>query len=61
MTNFEALQQFSPEEMAAFLTNERFAMMKPIIEHFKFKCFIHPQIVQAKLLKWLNSEVIENE
>ena len=55
MTNFELLKSFTIEEMAIFLANESYRMAKPLYDIVGYG--IHPQMIAARRLEWLESEV----
>lgn len=59
MTNYELLKSLTIEEMAAFLENETTRIAKPVFDLCGYG--IHPQVIYARRLEWLKSEVTDNE
>ena len=57
MTNYEAMMQFSKEELAAFLAHEAFRLQKPISDITKWG--ISEEFLYLLRLCWLESEVTE--
>ena len=57
MTNYELLRSLSIEEMAKFLESETTRMAQPVYDLCGYG--IHPQIIYARRLEWLKSEVEE--
>ncbi len=59
MTNYEAIMKFSEEEMAVFLAHEAYRMVKPVFDLCGYG--VCESFIYALRLKWLKSEVNENE
>ena len=55
MTNYEVIKNMDIKQLAEFLATERYNIVKPVFEKLGFG--ICKEIIIAKLLIWLKSEV----